>query len=90
LIELRDFTQITPKKPVEEPVEEKKDPLNLSNLSIQEPTIDDNVIAKPEPLDIASLDQVIFPSVGTRNVASFLGSNPADIAKNMDIARRTA
>jgi hypothetical protein len=89
LIELRDFMQITPTKPVEEPVEEKKDPLNLSNLSIQEPTVSDNVVAKPEPLDITSLDQVVFPSVGTRNVASFLGSNPADIAKNMDIARRT-
>ena len=89
LIELRDFMQITPEEPVEEPVEEKKDPLNLSNLSIQEPTIDDNVVAKPEPLDITSLDQVVFPSVGTRNVASFLGNNPADIAKNMEIARRT-
>ena len=89
LIDLRDFMPITPQEDVEPVVKEKKDPLDLSSLSIQEPTNDVNVIAKPEPLDIASLDQVIFPSVGTRNVASFLGSNPADIAKNMDIARRT-
>ena len=94
LIDLRDFMQITPPEPVDPPEEKKKNPLDLSNLSIQEPNVSSNVDLKTQPLNVSSLDQVIAPSVNVastaRNSPSFLGSNPTDIAKNMDIARRTA
>jgi len=89
LIDLTDFKSITP----QEPVIQKKDPLDLSNLTIQTPEVSSNVSAEPQTLNVSSLDQVIAPAVNTtstaRNTPSFLGSNPADIAKNMDIARRT-
>ena len=90
LIDLTDFMKITP----EEPVIQKKDPLDLSNLTIQTPEVDSNVSVETQPLNVSSLDQAIAPSVNvaspSRNSPSFLGSNPTDIAKNMDIARRTA
>ena len=90
LIDLTDFMKITP----EEPVIQKKDPLDLSNLTIQTPEVDSNVGVETQPLNVSSLDQAIAPSVNvaspSRNSPSFLGSNPTDIAKNMDIARRTA
>jgi hypothetical protein len=73
---------------------QKKDPLDLSNLTIQTPEVDSNVGVETQPLNVSSLDQAIAPSVNvaspSRNSPSFLGSNPTDIAKNMDIARRTA
>ena len=85
---------LTPVEPVEEPVEPKKDPLDLSSLNITIPQVQNNQRnvtpnVQPQPLAQSSLDQGITSSAGTRNVASFLGSNPTDIAKNMDIARRT-
>ena len=90
LIDLTDFMKITP----EEPVIQKKDPLDLSNLTIQTPEVNSNVGVETQPLNVSSLDQAIAPSVNvaspSRNNPSFLGSNPTDIAKNMDIARRTA
>ena len=90
LIDLTDFKSITP----QEPVIQKKDPLDLSNLTIQTPEVSSSVSPEPQTLNVSSLDRVIAPAVNTtstaRNTPSFLGSNPADIAKNMDIARRTA
>ena len=94
LIDATDFMSLTPVEPVEEPVEPKKDPLDLSSLNITVPQVQNNQRnvtpnVQPQPLAQSSLDQGITSSAGTRNVASFLGSNPTDIAKNMDIARRT-
>ena len=97
LIDLRDFLPLSVQEPIQE-AEDKKDPLDLSLLSIQEPESNttSNVASQSTTvptspvLPQASLDQVIFPSAATRNVADFLGSNLDSRAKNMDIARRTA
>ena len=82
--------KITP----EDPVIQKKDPLDLSNLTIQTPEVSSNVSSEPQTLNVSSLDRVIAPSINVastdRTSPSLLGSNPEDIAKNMDIARRTA
>jgi len=90
LIDETDFMKITP----EDPVIQKKDPLDLSNLTIQTPEVSSNVSSEPQTLNVSSLDRVIAPSINVastdRTSPSLLGSNPEDIAKNMDIARRTA
>ena len=97
LIELRDFLPLSAQKPIQE-AEDKKDPLDLSSLRIQAPKSNatsnvasqSTTIPTSPVLPQASLDQVIFPSAATRNVADFLGSNLDSREKNMDIARRTA
>jgi len=95
LIQERDFIPITPPKVKEE----IPDPLDLSTLNISP----SNTNTQPAPQPVAQtnnvdmdIDNVLRNALNiqtnpvTRTSPTFLGSDPTSVAKNMDIARRTA
>ena len=95
LIQERDFIPITPPKVKEE----IPDPLDLSTLNISP----SNTNTQPAPQPVAQtnnvdmdIDNVLRNALNiqtnpvTRTSPTVLGSDPTSVAKNMDIARRTA
>mgnify|MGYP003121145357 FL=1 len=92
LIQERDFIPITPPKKKEV----VPDPLDLSTLNITpSETNIQQPVAQTNNVDI-DIDNVLTNALNiqtnpvTRTSPTVLGSDPTSVAKNMDIARRTA
>jgi hypothetical protein len=85
--------KLTPDEPVKPIKKEAKDFLNLTNLSTQGVNTElpkQTTQTQTQPLDVTNVNTMLLnPSPENRQIAQFLGGNPEQILKNMEIARRT-